>query len=223
MSDAPPDQEAKSKTVRKPGQRRSRTSLGAVRNPASHEAILVSAAEILEDQGYGGFTMDAVVKRAASSKPTIYRWWRNKGALIMDVYERAGEAALRQCDTGDLEADLTAHIQSLWAWWGASRSSEAIRSFIIEAQRSPQAIEELRERFVPRRERAVREIFARAVERGEIERGPEMDAAITLLMSASWLALMTGNFADIDQVTPLVRVVTQGVVKRLPAPQENKT
>lgn len=58
----------------KPVKARSRSSIGAVRSPQSTEAILEAAAAILEERGYQAFTMDALVERAGSSKPTIYRW-----------------------------------------------------------------------------------------------------------------------------------------------------
>jgi AcrR family transcriptional regulator len=84
---------------------RSRSSIGAVRSPQSTEAILEAAAAILEERGYRAFTMDALVERAGSSKPTIYRWWKNKGALLRDVYERTALTFVTQPDTGDLNKD----------------------------------------------------------------------------------------------------------------------
>ena len=85
-------------------QKRSRVSHGAVRSEETHRAIIEAAAAILEESGYAGFTLDAVVKRAGSSKPSIYRWWKNKAALIVEVYERSGEAGLATSRQGDLRA-----------------------------------------------------------------------------------------------------------------------
>ncbi|XHH31104.1 TetR/AcrR family transcriptional regulator [Xanthomonas euroxanthea] len=139
--------------------------MGAVRSPESTEAILTAAEAILEENGYKAFTLDAVVARAGASKPTIYRWWGSKAALIREVYERSGEASLVVPDTGSLEQDLKAHLGSLWRWWATTRSGEALRSFITEIQLNPESLQEFRETFLPRRERTLRNIFARAVER----------------------------------------------------------
>ena len=66
----------------------SRKSEGAVRSGKTHEAILEAALDILEEQGYAGFTIDAVALRARAGKPSIYRWWKSKGALLVEINEQ---------------------------------------------------------------------------------------------------------------------------------------
>ncbi|MGA3404075.1 MAG: helix-turn-helix domain-containing protein, partial [Acetobacteraceae bacterium] len=72
----------------------SRRSIGAVRNSEAHRSILAAAAQILNESGYAGFTIEAVARRAGASKPTIYRWWTGKAALITELYESDREEAL---------------------------------------------------------------------------------------------------------------------------------
>ncbi|MBU9209013.1 TetR/AcrR family transcriptional regulator [Burkholderia multivorans] len=190
---------------------RSRLSIGAVRSPESTEAILTAAADILEENGYKAFTLDAVVARAGASKPTIYRWWGSKAALIREVYERSGEASLVVPDTGNLEQDLKVHLGSLWRWWATTRSGEALRSFITEIQLNPESLQEFRETFLPRRERGLRNIFARAVERGEIEDASLVEAAVAMLTGMSWLHLFTNNLQTSRSIDDAVWIVTKGL------------
>lgn len=190
---------------------RSRSSIGAVRSPQSTEAILEAAAAILEEQGYRAFTMDALVERAGSSKPTIYRWWRSKGALLRDVYERAALTFVTSPDTGNLEQDLIVHLRSLWSWWRSSSAGETLRSFFIEIQLDSQAIAEFREEFLPRRERTLRKIFARAVSSGEIVDGPAVEAAVSMLTGMSWLHLNTANLERLDDIDNSVAVIVRGL------------
>lgn len=190
---------------------RSRLSVGAVRSEETTNAILTAAAEILEERGYAGFTLDAVVARAASSKPTIYRWWKNKAALIRDVYEHTGEASLKTPDNGCLEQDLREHLYALWNWWDTSSSGEVLRSFITELQLSPDALEEFRLSFLPRRQQVMRKILQRAVDRQEIREGPAIEAAITLLTGISWLHLLTGNLRSTDQLDVTVGLIVKGL------------
>lgn len=190
---------------------RSRVSIGAVRSPESTEAILSAAAEILEESGYKSFTLDAVVAKAGASKPTIYRWWGSKAALIRDVYEHSGETALAVPDTGSLADDIQAHLQSLWHWWGSTRSGEALRSFITEIQLNPASLQEFRETFLPRREVTLRRMFARAVERGEIPQTPRIEAAIAMLTGMSWLHLLTGTLNETGRIQDAVDIVIKGL------------
>lgn len=201
-------QQTTKSTTTKP---RSRSSIGAVRSPQSTEAILEAAAAILEEQGYRAFTMDALVERAGSSKPTIYRWWRSKGALLRDVYERAALTFVTSPDTGNLEQDLIEHLRSLWSWWRSSSAGETLRSFFIEIQLDSNAIAEFREEFLPRRERTLRKIFARAVSAGEIADGPAVDVAVSMLTGMSWLHLVTANLENLDDIDNSVSVIVKGL------------
>lgn len=190
---------------------RSRLSIGAVRSPESTEAILKAAADILEESGYKDFTLDAVVARAGASKPTIYRWWGSKAALIREVYELSGEASLVIPSTGSLEQDLNIHLASLWNWWRTTRSGEALRSFITEIQLKPESLEEFRKIFLPRRERSMRRIFEQALARGEIKDVTAIESAASMLTGMSWLNLLTGNLEATHQIEQAVKIVTKGL------------
>lgn len=193
---------------------RSRSSIGAVRSPQSTEAILEAAAAILEERGYKAFTMDALVERAGSSKPTIYRWWRSKGALLRDVYERTALTFVTSPDTGDLEKDLVVHMRSLWSWWHSSSAGETLRSLITEIQLDSVAIAEFRDEFLPRRELTLRKIFARAVSSGEISERAQIDVAVSMLMGMSWLHLVTANLQDLDVIDKAVAIIVHGLRNR---------
>ncbi len=192
-------------------QKRSRVSHGAVRSEETHRAIIEAAAAILEESGYAGFTLDAVVKRAGSSKPSIYRWWKNKAALIVEVYERSGEAGLATSRQGDLRAELTDFLAALWHWWSGTRAGEALRSIVAEAQSDPQTLSLLRDEFVDRRKNNLREIFQRACDRGEVRNGPEIEAAISLAMGASWLHLLTGTLGDTGLCEAYADILIRGL------------
>jgi AcrR family transcriptional regulator len=190
---------------------KSRTSKGAVRSEETTDAILAAASSIIEEKGYAGFTLDAVVKRAGSSKPTIYRWWNNKGALIRDVYERRGESSLKQPDTGDLAEDLTIHLTELWRWWRSSRSGEMLRSLISELHLHPELLEEFRTSFLQRRSRVLRMIIHSAAARGTEIDASKIDAGIELLTGLSWLRLLTANLEAEEQISPAVAIVVAGI------------
>lgn len=200
----------------KPVKPRSRSSIGAIRSPQSTEAILDAAAAILEERGYRAFTMDALVERAGSSKPTIYRWWRSKGALLRDVYERAALTFVASPDTGDLQSDLVEHLRSLWIWWRSSSAGETLRSYFTEIQLVPGAVQELREEFMPRRERTLRKIFARAVERGELAAEVDTRVAVSMLTGMSWLHLMTGNLENLQFIDDAVAILVNGLHAQTP-------
>jgi AcrR family transcriptional regulator len=80
----------------------------ARRNQRSRQAILSATADLLGEVGYTKLTVEAVAARAGVGKQTIYRWWPDKGALVLDAYLAlvGAEQDLTVPDSGDLEADL---------------------------------------------------------------------------------------------------------------------
>lgn len=80
----------------------------ARRNQRSRQAILSATADLLGEIGYTKLTVEAIATRAGVGKQTIYRWWPDKGALVLDAYLAlvGAEQDLTVPDSGDLEADL---------------------------------------------------------------------------------------------------------------------
>jgi AcrR family transcriptional regulator len=76
-------------------------------NAAIDEQLLRATQDLLIEEGFERLTMDAVARRCAASKATIYRRWPSKTALVV-----AAAAALFVApdvpDTGDLREDLLA-------------------------------------------------------------------------------------------------------------------
>ena len=63
----------------------SKRSTGRPRSQASHEAIVQAAAELLDKKPYNEISIEAIAALAGVSKATIYRWWPNKVALVIEV------------------------------------------------------------------------------------------------------------------------------------------
>ncbi len=192
----------------------SRRSIGAVRNPESHRSILAAAREILDRDDYAGFSIEAVARRAGASKPTIYRWWKTKAALIMEVYESERETALAVPDLGSLEQELIVRMRNLWRLWRSTPLGPALRSIIAEAQIDPEALAQLRDDFLPKRQTSTMTLFERAIARGELPADADVETANTLIYSFNWLYLLTEQLKDESVVGGHVRMIVAGLKSR---------
>jgi AcrR family transcriptional regulator len=78
------------------------------RSERSRQAILTAATDLVGEVGYTKLTVEAIAARAGVGKQTIYRWWPDKGAVLLDAYLAlvGAEQGLTFPDSGDLEADL---------------------------------------------------------------------------------------------------------------------
>lgn len=197
--------------------RPTRRSIGAVRSPEAHASILAAAAEILHERGYAGFTIEAVARRAGASKPTIYRWWKGKAALIMELYENERETALTVPDRGSLERELVLRMRNLWRLWQATPLGHALRSIIAEAQADAAALAQLRDDFLPKRRAWTRTLFERALARGEIAPRADIESAITLIYSFNWYHLLSGQLGDDSVIEKYVRMIVAGLKAQQPA------
>ncbi len=172
-----------------------RRSIGARPNPASADAIRAAAEEILAEQGYAGFSIEAVARRARAGKPTIYRWWPSKAALLLDVYHR--QKRVPTPDTGSLEQDVYLFLRSLLDHWRQTPSGAIFRSILAEAQSDEKSAAALAD-YARDRRRHTGRMIARAQERGEAVSEIDPLVAADLIMACAWIHLLTGRTAAGD-------------------------
>jgi AcrR family transcriptional regulator len=167
---------------------------GRPRSEKARTAILDAAATLLLEDGLDGVSMDAVAGRAGVSKATIYRWWPTKETLALDAIYQAWEAVHpKSRQTDSLRGDLLSLIRP-WVRLISERPySRVIAALIAKAQSDPAFREVYREHFlVPRRQHAGA-IFQRAIERGEIPAGTDVDVALDLLYGPFYHRMLQGH------------------------------
>ena len=186
-----------------------RKSIGARRNPDSAEAILEAAEAVLVEAGYAGFSIEAVARRARAGKPTIYRWWPSKAALLLDVYQRQKRVDIP--NTGSLEEDLVGFLKNLFSHWRETSSGSVFRSLIAEAQSDETAAAALAG-YAGGRRTHTGQIIERAKARGEIEE--DIDAAVVadLVVSYAWRHLLTNRLDEPEAtIRKMVRYLLRGI------------
>ncbi|MFJ6837016.1 TetR/AcrR family transcriptional regulator [Streptomyces sp. NPDC091209] len=84
------------------------------RGAALEQALLDAAWEELTDTGYARFTMDAVVRRAGTSPPVLYRRWSDRDELVRAAIVHTLEKhRLDVPDTGSLRGDVLALMREI--------------------------------------------------------------------------------------------------------------
>jgi AcrR family transcriptional regulator len=187
-----------------------RKSIGAKRSLESAEAILEAAEAVLIENGYSGFSIEAVARRARAGKPTIYRWWPSKTALLLEVYQRQ-KRDITYPDTGDIEEDLFIFARSLFAQWRETPAGNIFRSLVAEAQQDPAAAEALATYSAGRRAHTGK-LIERAKARGEVAADVDPSQIADMVSSYAWVHLLTGRL-DEDEATlrKAIRVIAHGI------------
>ncbi|MFT3797306.1 TetR/AcrR family transcriptional regulator [Microbacterium sp.] len=117
-----------------PGSARRR---GAVRSETARMAVLHATAAQLAERGWDGLTIEGIAAAAGVGKPTIYRWWPSKSALVADAMLEGLVRPLEllepvPVDTGDLHADLAAWLEAVLQAT-ADHEATAITRYMVAA------------------------------------------------------------------------------------------
>ncbi|MFH8381808.1 TetR/AcrR family transcriptional regulator [Kitasatospora sp. NPDC018058] len=84
------------------------------RGAALEKALLDAAWEELACGGYARFTMEAVVKRAGTSPPVLYRRWSDRDQLVRAAVTHAlDQARIDVPDTGSLREDVLTLMRTI--------------------------------------------------------------------------------------------------------------
>lgn len=188
---------------------KARRSIGARRNLASAEAILEAAEAVLTEAGHAGFSIEAVARRARAGKPTIYRWWPSKAALLLDVYQRQKRFAYP--DTGSIEEDIAAFLSALLTNWRDTASGSIFRSIIAEAQSDENAAKALAAYAADRRAQTGK-MIERAKVRGQVAADTDPAMIADLVSSFAWSRLLTDRLdTDEKELRAVARIIAQGI------------
>ena len=139
------------------------------RGAALEQALLDAAWEELTEHGYARFTMDAVVKRAGTSPPVLYRRWSDRDELVRAASAHVlREHVLEVPDTGSLREDVLTLMREI----NATRlqlvtvMSVNLASYYQETGTSPG---DLFDPTTTGRKEAVDVLFDRALARAEVK------------------------------------------------------
>jgi AcrR family transcriptional regulator len=198
---------------KKSGSARPRT--GNRRNPVLHEAIIAAAAEVLAKEGPTRFTIEAVAKLAGCGKPTIYRWWPSRPALLLEVYDQAVKQELMLPEGVDLAKDLAAMLRQVWRVWGEDSMGSLYRLILSEMMLEKEGARYLREVFIPRRQAFTAIAFQTAKDRGEIPQETDIKLLMDIVYGYSLFRLITGQLDD-DQMpdrigATIARIARSGI------------
>ncbi len=185
---------------------------GRPRSPETRAKILKAAYEMLIEVGFMDLTIEGVAAKAEVGKPTIYRRWKTKAALVMDAFLEAVNPELAFPDSGSVVEDFREQMQKLVKLMNSPRG-EVLANVIGCGQADRELIAVYLENWLtPRREDAKR-IFQRGVDRGELREGIDPEVAIDALYSPLFYRLLLKHQPLTDEfVDELVDLVMEGIM-----------
>ncbi|OXM84340.1 TetR/AcrR family transcriptional regulator [Paenibacillus rigui] len=184
---------------------------GRPRNVETQRSILSASYELLLEQGFSAVTVEKIAERAKVSKATIYKWWPNKAAVVMDGFMSAASERLPVPDTGSVYNDILIHATNLVRFL-TSREGTVITELIGEGQMDPGLAEAYRTRYFQPRRLEARRLMERGNERGELRENLDIEVSTDLIYGPIFYRLLvTGDRLDDAYVQHLVSSAFEGI------------
>lgn len=155
-------------------------AMARTRSEKATQDVIQAALEVLLEDGVARFTIDAVVARSGVAKTTVYRWWPNRQALILDaIHAQLTPSATP--NTGDTRADLVAYLTPYATKAHDTPAARLIPDLCAAARRDPE-LAELRDILMTEKRQPVITILELARARGELAEDADLDELATLII-----------------------------------------
>ncbi len=113
--------------------------VGRPRDDAATVSLLTATLTVVAKRGYHEASLDEIVARAGSSKPTIYRRYRGKPALVAAAIRHAlATANPRVPESGDARRDVRVVLRNTLAMFASSPLARVVATLIGAADEEPE-------------------------------------------------------------------------------------
>jgi AcrR family transcriptional regulator len=191
-------------------------SPGRPLDESRYQAIFDAVLESLAEVGYDRLTVDMIAGRARAGKGALYRRWDSKEDMVMEALSTWEKRLEVPDDTGSLRGDLQALLDGSAGPSKEVNEATVVCGLMTAAARDPELATLMRERFVAPRRKVLRTIVERAVLRGEIPAGRNVELVTEVVPAFLFTrAVMYGESVSPDLFRT---VITELVYPLLVAP-----
>ncbi|MDF2921496.1 MAG: TetR family transcriptional regulator [Paenibacillaceae bacterium] len=177
----------------------------------TQQSILSASYDLLLEHGFEAVTAEKIAERAGVSKATIYKWWPNKAAVVVDGFLSAATARLPLPDTGSTYHDVLQHATNL-ARFLSSREGKIIKELIGQGQFDSGLAEAYRTRYFQPRRLEARHLLERGIDRGELKQNVDMELSLDLIYGPIFYRLVIlGDELDDPYIENLVAYSFAGI------------
>ena len=155
----------------------------------SHNAVMDAVYDFLKERSVRELTMEGIAERANVGKPTLYKWWPTKAALVLAVFQErvAGDPEPIMADTA--EATIRAMMHRLVRRFNGM-FGKVMADLIAEGQSDPTVLHELYENHLRRRREAVVAEVERGKQRGEFLKTVNSELLVDALFGPIYYRLL---------------------------------
>src|SRR5216684_5788053 len=174
---------------------------------AAHAAIMNAVYALLEEKSVRDLTIEAVAKRARVGKPTLYKWWPTKAALVLAMLCERMAPNLEEPTALSAEESLRFRVRRLIDALNGP-FGRIVAGLIAEGQSEPAVLQEFFDRWVSPRRNATITDLQRGKNEGKLRSETEPEVLNDAIFGAIYYRMLlrsgplTRRFGEelVDQV-----------------------
>ncbi|MEU8622864.1 TetR/AcrR family transcriptional regulator [Streptomyces sp. NPDC048623] len=160
------------------------------------EAIRAAVFEELAAVGFARMSIEGIARRAGVGKTAVYRRWKSKLSLVLDLIGAIAVQGLPAPATGSLYGDVRALLEVAAHALRHPVASQVIPDLLVEAARHPEIADTVKAALLDPQQGVVAQVVRAAVERGELPAGADPDRALDLVIGPLYWRLVVVRTAQ---------------------------
>ena len=186
--------------------------LGRPRSAKARQAVLTSTLTLLKNQPASEVTIKAIAADAGVGRQTIYRWWSNRGQIILEALNNVSQQRIGREESGTIDENIRRFIAVIIDQ--ARQLRKALSVVMVEAQLEPEFQDEFRTQFIAVRRAALLGQFESKTKKGNRLPPVEMTFLADMVFGPLWYRLLVDH-APLDR--KFATLLSEAVLERFHA------
>ena len=166
---------------------------GRPRSAQIDAAVIAATGKLLAERGYTATSIETIARRAGVGKATIYRRWRSKEELVVELLSHVAAGVAPVPDLGDTRSELLRLVSEAIEHLKRTPTGGIIQGLASELSRNPKLSRLVRERVISLRRAEVGKVLKRGIARGDLRADTDAEIAHELLIGPAYYHLLLGG------------------------------
>ncbi len=183
---------------------------GRPRSEKSHKAVMDATRKLLVQTSVQKLSIEAIAKKAGVGKTTIYRWWPNKSAVVMDaILSQPSYNNTLATPRNAVEA-VTSQLEKL-ARQLKGKNGRVVSEILGEAQSDPESLKYFTQIFLQSRYDKLYSYIEGGKKTKEFSQDINTDIAIDIVLGPIFFRLVSGQDMDDDFISEMTTLLLKSL------------
>lgn len=154
------------------------------------DAIRAAVFEELAAVGFARMSIEGIARRAGVGKTAVYRRWKSKLSLVLDLVSAFAAQGLPAPATGSLYGDVRALLEVASHALRHPVASQVIPDLLVESVRHPEIADAIKAALLDSQQGVAARVVRDAVSRGELPETTDPGRALDLMVGPLYWRLV---------------------------------